>query len=256
MYPAVNIGSVSVSTFTLCAIAGVTAFILSVLYKISKFDNFAAEAYFILPKLFIACGAGFVGAVFFDALVKIPENGGFRISGITFYGGAVTGTAVLAAELAAFSKRTRLSVIGWLNLVTVPFLIFHFFGRIGCFFGGCCYGKPTNGIWGVAFPDNAEAGIYHYGQKVFPTQLFEAAAIAAIALTLVLAKIKNAFAVYCVAYPVARFAIEFLRGDDRGGFAGVFSPAQIFSLVILGAAVIVIAVTIIKKRRADRRKQT
>lgn len=251
MYPSISIGGAEIPTFTIAAIIGVCAFILIALHRIFKLGNPAKEAYYILPKLFISLGAGFIGAVFFDALFKIGENGGFKISGMTFYGGIITGGAVLAVLLASFRKNTALGIMQWLNLLTIPFLVFHFFGRIGCFFGGCCYGKETDGFWGVAFPDNEKANIFHHGRKVFPTQLYEAAAIGIIALCLLRA--KHAFTAYCFAYPAARFLIEFLRGDDRGGYFGIFSPAQVISLAIISGAIIAVTVkTVLRKHKSKQ----
>lgn len=251
MFPVIRLGTFSVPTFTLFAIAGVSAFILSALFKIRKLKNSAREAYFILPKLFIAMGVAFCGAIIFDALFKIPENGGFRISGITFYGGVLTGIPALAVMLALSKRNTGLTVFEWLNLLTVPFLIFHFLGRIGCFMGGCCYGKTTSSPFGIVFPDNEAAGIFHYGQKVFPTQLYEAAAIAVIAVTATFTAHK--FALYCFSYPVARFAIEFLRGDDRGGYFGILSPAQLVSVIVFSAAVLTVAAGLVHSRIKRRR---
>ncbi len=180
MYPKIVIGSISIPTFSLCAIAGIIAFVTIVLVKLKAYENFAGEAYYILPKIFISYGTAFIGAVVFDAIFKIPENKGFKFAGMTFYGGAVTGIATLWVLLYAFKKNTMFTVREWLNFLTVPFLVFHIFGRIGCFFGGCCYGKVTESFWGIRFPDNPASGIFHNGKKVFPTQLYEAAALLAI----------------------------------------------------------------------------
>lgn len=247
MYPIISIGGVEIPTFTLAAITGVCAFIFIALYRVLKLENPTKEAYYILPKLFIALGVGFAGAIFFDALFKIKENGGFKLSGITFYGGIITGGAVLAVLLSIFKKNTRLSLIEWLNLLTLPLLVFHFFGRLGCFFGGCCYGKPTTGIFGVVFPDNASANIFHNGEKVYPTQLYEAIALALIALSVL--KSKHAFTVYCFAYPTARFLIEFLRGDDRGGYLWIFSPAQVISIAVIFCTLAALLTRLILKKR-------
>lgn len=246
MYPVISIGGAEIPTFTIAAITGVCALIFLTLYRVLKLENAANEAYYILPKLFIAFGSGFLGAIFFDALFKIKENGGLKISGMTFYGGIITGVAVLSALLLIFKKNTRLGVVEWLNLLTVPFLVFHFFGRIGCFLGGCCYGKETDGIWGIVFPDNEAADIFHHGKKVYPTQLYEATAIAVIALSLF--KTRHVFTAYCFAYPTARFLIEFLRGDERGGYLWIFSPAQVISiLIVLGAVIALTAKAIVKR---------
>lgn len=115
--------------------------------------------------------------------------------------------------------------------------------------GGCCYGKVTDGIFGVAFPDQPDKGIFHNGQKVFPTQLYEAAGPAILALVLFAVK-KHNFVSYVFAYPVLRFCIELLRGDDRGAYMLFLSPAQLISVIILlSATVAVIVRTIVHKRK-------
>lgn len=248
MFPEIKLGTFSIPAFSLCAIAGVTAMVLILLFRLRRCENPAAEAYYIFPKLFIAFGIGFAGAVFFDSLFKIPQNGGFKLAGITFYGGAVTGIAALSVMLAAMRKNTRLSVSEWLDFMTLPFVVFHCLGRIGCFMGGCCYGIQTDSIFGMVFPDNAQAGIFHGGRAVYPTQLFEAVMLGLLSLVLLLAK-KHNFAVYVFSYPVMRFCIEFLRGDDRGSYVGPFSPAQLFSLVIIFFAVAVTVFRLCKKRK-------
>ena len=95
------------------------------------------------------------------------------------------------------------------------------------------------------FPDNPASGIYHHGHKVYPTQLFEAAGLLAIAITLILVK-KHKFGIYCLSYPVLRFLIEFLRGDNRGSYFGFLSPAQLISVLILTATLIVLIIKLIK----------
>ena len=252
MYPIISMGGVKIPAFTLAAIVGVCAFLFISLYRVLKLEDSAKEAAYIMPKLFIALAVGLVGAIFFDALFKIGERGEFKLAGMTFYGGIIAGASVLAGLLAIFRKNTRLGVSEWLNLLTVPFLVFHFCGRIGCFLGGCCYGRPTDGIWGIAFPDNAEAGIFHHGEKVYPTQLFEAGAIALI--TICLFKSRHAFKIYCFAYPAARFMIEFLRGDDRGGYLWIFSPAQVISLAILLSAAAILIISKLKKTHKKQRE--
>ena len=45
-------------------------------------------------------------------------------------------------------------------------------------------------------------------------------------------KFKYPFIVYLGSYSIFRFIIEFFRGDDRGQFLGMFSPSQVWSIVI------------------------
>lgn len=82
---------------------------------------------------------------------------------------------------------------------------------------------------------------------VHPTQLYESAASLAIALfCLVWVHSRKrydgqVFAVSLALYAVARFLVEFLRRDDRGGLLGL-STSQLLGAVMLAVAVAVHAV--------------
>lgn len=78
---------------------------------------------------------------------------------------------------------------------------------------------------------NAEAGIMHYGQKCYPTQLFEVFALLVILITVY--RTKSKFKAYLFLYAVSRFIIEYFRGDDRGDLFGALSPAQAISISII-----------------------
>jgi len=136
----------------------------------------------------------------------------------------------------------------WLDLLIVPFVIFHAIGRIGCFLGGCCYGRATDSILGVYFPDLPESGIYHNGQKLLPTQLFEAVGLACLAVGLHFVK-RGKFPLYLIAYAVLRFCLEFLRDDDRGTTIVGISPSQLIAIAVLAVTA---AYLIIKKAKHKR----
>lgn len=193
------------------------------------------EENYIFPKL-VFCGMiGYMSAAIFDALFKWRENGGIQFSGITFYGGLLGAVISLIFSIVITKENTNHTVEEWLSILTVPFIVFHICGRMGCFLGGCCYGKSTNSIIGLYFPDNPEHGIYHYGMKCYPTQLFEVAFL--IVILAVTVKVKKKFEVYLLLYAAARFIVEFFRGDDRGYILKGISPAQMISIIIIAAEI-------------------
>ena len=112
----------------------------------------------------------------------------------------------------------------------------HGFGRVGCFCGGCCYGKETESIFVVQFP--------HLENPVYPTQLYEAAfEFVLFALMMIFYKKwrTHFLEIYCFSYGVFRFALEFLRGDNRGSVGFFLSPSQVMSiLLILGGVLLVL----------------
>ncbi len=142
-----------------------------------------------------------------------------------------------------------------------------FFGRMGCFLNGCCYGKETTpGSFGaVYFPRGSspwraqlDAGHIKAWQEsipVYPTQLYEAIACLAIFIFLYYVwrprKRYNGdvFAGFMLLYAIARSVIEIWRDDDRGVFWGFISTSQIISIPLFVAAMIVFWVN--RRRRAD-----
>jgi phosphatidylglycerol:prolipoprotein diacylglycerol transferase len=99
-------------------------------------------------------------------------------------------------------------------------------GRLGCFFGGCCYGKPTLCAWAV----------WQHGAARHPTQLYLSLACLAILLFLLWLDQTHPpenmlFYTQGLLYCTARFGIEFFR--EQHSLLGILSVAQ--WVCILGA---------------------
>ncbi len=242
MFPEIDLGPFgTLRLMTVMAAAGVAAAFLLIWRdakkdkKVSPFGEgspFKEWAY-IYPKLIIALFGGYFGALFYDAAFKTAERGVFRLQGIAFYGGFIGAVAAVYLAMVIMPAYTSFTRLEWLNRLTVPFVVFHLFGRIGCFFAGCCYGKTTSGAFGITFPDQPEYGLFRHGEKVIPTQLYEALALVCIAALLVWVFKKHRFMNYLLLYPTFRFFIEFFRGDDRGATGTPFSPAQLTSIALI-----------------------
>jgi phosphatidylglycerol:prolipoprotein diacylglycerol transferase len=120
-------------------------------------------------------------------------------------------------------------------------------GRIGCFAGGCDYGKPTSSFLGVVFtnPYSHEISGVPLGVPLYPTQLFESLASFAIFLILLWKYRRKRydgqiFVLYLALYAIFRFAIEFLRGDEDRGFVfgHLLSTSQFIALLMLALAAV------------------
>lgn len=95
----------------------------------------------------------------------------------------------------------------------VPVAVGVAIGRIGCFFGGCCYGLPTTLPWGVVFP-HVDSHHRH------PTQLYEFLFHTAMAVLLFqlqrTGRLRGQLVkLYILAYLAYRFATEFVRPEQR-----------------------------------------
>lgn len=254
MIPSIDTPLGKIPLFPIFVTMGVIAFVLAIHLCLKKAENRRKEEEFIVFRLLVSVICACFFAALFDAIFKYFEHGVFEFKGITFYGGFIGATVSLYLLLlnTKEKKKTQFSIIEWFDLLTVPLLSFHFFGRLGCFFGGCCYGKITDSALGVVFPDNAEMGIIHNGVKRYPTQLFEVLLIAIIFFAVLF--VKSRFSVYLLTYSVGRFTIEFFRGDDRGFLSTLFSPAQVISILLFLTSILLFINKLrIQKKEAKKR---
>ncbi|MEI6083365.1 MAG: prolipoprotein diacylglyceryl transferase [Verrucomicrobiota bacterium] len=111
----------------------------------------------------------------------------------------------------------------------------HAFGRLGCFFEGCCYGTACSLPWAIHYP----APHMLADVAVHPTQLYEAAGNLAIFAWLATYRKKydgQVWWLYMMAYGVLRFTIEFFRGDYSTHAFGVFTSAQYIAVGLVSVA--------------------
>ncbi len=125
-----------------------------------------------------------------------------------------------------FGCRKKLPIRFFLDLVAPYIALGQSIGRIGCFFNGCCYGKPV--AWGIYFPVH-EA-------RLHPTQLYECAGLFLVFLILKYAQTKPhksgvIFVLYLWLGAMERFVVEFFRADHDYWWFGL-SLSQYIALGI------------------------
>ncbi len=207
---------------------------------------------FIFYNGIISIAIGFGAAALFQATYDYIENpeAGFKISGsITFMGGLLGGVICFLLIYFIFRKRFKTKLTETLSMFPCAILIAHGFGRIGCFFAGCCHGKETDSFLGVQFPG--------LSAPVHPTQLYEAAFLFimfAICFYLLMKKdFKHNLSLYLVSYGIFRFLIEYLRGDHRGEFVVGISPSQFWGIFMVVAGVaLFFALEYLEKRKKNK----
>jgi phosphatidylglycerol:prolipoprotein diacylglycerol transferase len=142
------------------------------------------------------------------------------------------------------------------------FPLAHAFGRIGCFLYGCCYGKPTDVLWGIparrvpwdiekpptgspAYLDHLDrfsdmTADMHWSHPIHPTQLYESAGLLVIVGLMMLMRRKwrpfDGFLMpmYFMLYGVLRFVVEMYRGDHNPVHVWGLSDQQVASLFSVG----------------------
>jgi phosphatidylglycerol:prolipoprotein diacylglycerol transferase len=173
----------------------------------------------------------------------------FWAGGLTYYGGFIgaSGMALYLLKKDRFPFWKAADMAGF----AVPLGLG--FGRMGCLLAGCCYGLHSESSLAMSFPPHSPAseGQFKAGElttmnlwshKVLPTQIFESAASLAIAAFCLLWLHRRkqydgqVFVAFLGLYAIARFALEYLRDDDRGGLLHL-STSQLIGVAMVGAAV-------------------
>jgi len=228
----------------------ITFRVLSKWVKIkNKIFNFA------LITSVIAIGAGFGGAVLFQAIYNYISTGVFKAEGLTFSSGLLSAVVIYILfyfVVGHFVFKEKENVYSFNAITTLSFpsiVIAHAFGRIGCLCAGCCYGKHTDAWYGINMLINGT------WEKRIPTQLFESIflfVLFAILLILIIKfKFKYSMSLYLISYGVWRFLIEFVRDDPRGSIGTTaITPSQLVSIimVVLGIGIIFFKKYVIDKK--------
>lgn len=196
----------------------------------------------IYYSIIVSSLCGLFGAKFFEIVYK-QSYINFQIfysSGLTFYGGLIFGFCSFYLINKFFKTNNMVAF----NLIIPSLIVTHGFGRIGCFFAGCCYGKQTDSILGVCFPKGSIPA-QHLGELTYlhPVQLYESCFLFLLFfLIFKFISFEYRIVVYFIAYSIFRFVIEFLRADYRGIFlTKYFSPSQIISIFILILGLIIMS---------------
>ncbi len=168
----------------------------------------------------------------------------------TLQAGGVFSGGLLAAFIAAawFVRKHHMPPLGTCDAFAPGLAIGHAIGRLGCFAAGCCYGVETHHWWGVVFrnPLAHEITGTPLGVPLEPTQLFESAVELAnfVFLMWLLKRRKfdgQVFGAFLFIYGVARFFLEFLRGDPGRGsvLGGIITGTQLIAIgLVLGGGLI------------------
>jgi len=177
-------------------------------------------------------------------------------SGFVFYGGFIGGAIALFVAI----KVQKKDFFKLVDIFAVALPLGHAFGRVGCFFSGCCYGMPYDGWLSFTYKTALDAST-PIGVPLLPVQLIEAVLLFVLFAVLLICYLKCpnkkglCTVIYAYAYAVIRFVLEFFRGDAaRGGIFGL-STSQWISIAIFVAATVWLIVAIVKKKKVKKEVQ-
>jgi phosphatidylglycerol---prolipoprotein diacylglyceryl transferase len=175
----------------------------------------------------------FAGKPFFNML-------NIRQGGLVFYGGLIGAT--LATLL--YLRWKKLPILIFADVLAPSIALGAFFGRLGCFMNGCCYGQACSLPWAVHFPADSDAG----PAARHPAQLYDS--LLNLVLYAGLAWLYRrkrfdgqVFATHLVCYALLRSFVEVFRGDyERSKYllGGWVTPGQFVSVGIFAVGLVLL----------------
>jgi len=166
---------------------------------------------------------------------------------------------ILALATAVFYiRRHRLPWRLTLDALAVGMPLGQFFGRIGCFMAGCCYGSPSNLPWAVTFTNPQT--LCPIRVPVHPAQLYEAFLALIVFGIIYRLRTRKSFdgqllLAYFALAGLVRFVVEFFRSplDYRGPV--FFGWMPLTQLMALGLALVCGSLLLYFSRRARSQAQ-
>ena len=231
-----SIGRFTVHTYGVMIAIGVILCVLMGYYRAKRYEMKAES---VLDLAILCVVMGFLGAKVFFVILSWKQFLADPLSvlgssGFVVYGGIIFG--VVSALI--YCKIKNIRFFTYFDLLAPSVALAQAFGRLGCFFAGCCYGKETSLPIGIVFPENSFAPA---GVPLLPTQLFSSAGDFLIAFVLIRMTGK-------MRYGIGRFCVEFLRTNEQGGLFGL-TTAQVISIVFMIGSILLFARN---KRAADK----
>lgn len=201
----------------------------------------------ILDMGFIVILSGMIGSRLLYIIINLPDYIAnplniFKIweGGLVFSGGLVAVIIVVLIYVRKYNYNLWTICDLWSPAASIGEGI----GRIGCFFAGCCYGRPCDLPWAVTFTDPKTIAIPNF--PLHPTQLYSFLSGMIIFAVLMIINSKRryegqVFLWFLILHSTARLFIEQFRFDARGSvFNDTLTMTQLVALVILFAAVIML----------------
>lgn len=246
MYPFIHFKNFDIPVYGLCLLIGIS---LGMFVSLRLIIKNGKDPWLFIAVFAISFSFGFAFAKILYILISFPLRSFFKVlfytlfsgkkeyaGGFVFYGGLIGGLVGLFFGCKIVSVKVSL----YIEETAIFLPLAHGFGRVGCFFAGCCYGKEINWTFSNIIPR-------------FPIQLVEAFllfCIFALLLFLYYRGKKKLLFVYGLFYSIIRFVLEFFRDDLERGFILSLSTSQFISIFVFFICVFYyIVIFVIGKRK-------
>lgn len=215
-------GPLAIQSYGFMIVVGLLIFLQLTYNHPRRKKLLSAEQY--LNTVFVSLLAGVIGG---RTLGVIANWQSFKLNPVEIFYPWIGGFVVLGAiigiviVLPLYLKSIKTPILPFLDFAATYAPLLQAIARFGCLFAGCCYGAIAQAPawWTVTFTNpDAHIPADLLGIPLLPTQLFAAAASAFIFIVMILMRRMftrqgQAAFFYLTSENIARFAVDFLRGD-------------------------------------------
>lgn len=227
-----TIGNIEIHVWGILVSLGVVAG-LWLAIRLAEGSEFTAEM--LQEYVIYGVVAGFLGARAWEVVFSWGEYDPLQVLMFWQGGLSIQGAVVANIILASwYFGRKKLSFKRFADIAAPGLILGQAIGRIGCFFNGDAYGRPTESWYGIVYQPGTPAYNAWGTTPLVPAELIEACLDVIILAVLLRVFRKKQFdgqvaIAYFILYSLARFGLEFLRTDSL--MLGGFKAAQLTALV-------------------------
>ncbi len=251
-----QIGNFGIKWYSLMILIGVVLAMIIIMREAKRFD-YSSE--FVFNLLFWTIIFGIIGARLYYVIFNYDMYSNFfdifKIweGGLAIHGGIIFGLITVVL----YCKRYNIRAVRMMDFMIPGLLIAQAIGRWGNFFNQEAHGIATtiDHLQSLHIPGFVIKGMNIDGIYYHPTFLYESiACLIGFIIIIILRRIKyvkvsQPTAFYLVWYGTVRFFIESLRTDSL--MLGGFKAAQIVSVIMVTVGVILLVITLRKKKYED-----
>ena len=215
-------------------------------YFFAKVDGRGYEKYLVDIGI-IGGAAGLLGARLWDVFFfdwDYYKNHLTEILNVWQGGMAVQGGLILATiSVVIYAKEKKLDVLHLADLLAPAMILGQALGRCANLLNGDAFGAPTGSDFGIIYPSATLARRTYGDQPLWPAEVWECQLDIVIFALLLIFRTSNykkgqCFTLYVMLYSVARFFLEYFRGDYNQLVFGLLKSAQMTSVIAFITALI------------------
>ena len=243
-----ELGPLTIHLYALCIIAGI---VVAVWLGDKRFKALTPDGQGVVGDVAMwAVPAGIIGARVYHVISSPADYFGANGNpvdaikiwqgGLGIWGAISVGSiAAYFAYKAQIKKKELPSFAHFMDALAPGILFAQAIGRLGNWFNGELFGRPTELPWALEIPENARPQSYSTFETFHPTFLYELIWCSAVAVLLILVGKKLAagqvFSAYVALYCVGRLVIETIRVDEANLIAGLRVNVWVSAIVAIVA---------------------